>query len=169
MRSLAGSTYFVVCLCGYSARPWALFIPNKAQAAVELVSFLQTVRGPKGERPCTLVTDGGEFDSTYFRESLSRLGVNHVIVPPYSSKSNRAERYIRTITEGSRVMLTHSRLPSSFWAEAVNYFVYIITRVPSRRLGGKSPAQLWGLFHPISAGSVCLDASVTWSFRTSYA
>ena len=64
-KSLAGAKYFVVCLCGYSTRAWVFFIATKDQAATEMSRFLTNIKGPKGEQPHTVVTDGGEFDSTH--------------------------------------------------------------------------------------------------------
>ena len=148
-KSVGGKQHFCVVIDGASSRSWAFFLHAKSEVSGNLLPFLQSTRGPNGEKPYSLVTDGGgEFNSVEFNDGLAKLGVQHIVIPPYGSKANRAERHIRTITEGGRTLLAHSKLPASFWAEAVSYFIYVLNRIPVRHLGHRSPAILWNLFSP---------------------
>ena len=49
-----------------------------------------------------------------------------------------AERRNRTLMDMTRCLLIESRLPPSFWGEAINTANYIRNRCPSRSLGGKT-------------------------------
>jgi len=69
---------------------------------------------------------------------------------PYKSIQNgKAERAIRTITESSRVSMTHHGAPKNEWEHAVRHSCYHYNRLPKAHLGGNSPYSLfWGLPSP---------------------
>jgi hypothetical protein len=43
----------------------------------------------------------------------------------------------------ARCMMKAKRLPDMFWGEAVNCVVYILNRLASKSVGGKTPYELW--------------------------
>ncbi|KAI3780212.1 hypothetical protein L2E82_10183 [Cichorium intybus] len=49
----------------------------------------------------------------------------------------------RTIMEKVRCMLSNSKLPKYFWAEAASTACYVINRSPSRAIEKKTPYELW--------------------------
>jgi hypothetical protein len=53
------------------------------------------------------------------------------------------ERMNRTIMERVRCMLSHAKLPRSYWGEVALTAYYLINRSPSARLEGKSPEEVW--------------------------
>ncbi|GKD11208.1 putative ribonuclease H-like domain-containing protein [Tanacetum coccineum] len=55
-----------------------------------------------------------------------------------------AEKRIRTLIEAARTMLADSKLPTTFWAEAVNTACYVQNRVLVVKPHNKTP---YGLFH----------------------
>ena len=58
------------------------------------------------------------------------------------------ERMNRTILERVRSMLSNAKLPTSFWAEAVNTAVYLINRCPSSAIEFKTPMEKWSKHAP---------------------
>ena len=54
-----------------------------------------------------------------------------------------AERMNRTLNERARSMRIHSRLPKTFWADAVNTTNYLINRRLSVPLEFKLPKEVW--------------------------
>ena len=40
-------------------------------------------------------------------------------------------------------MLSNVRLPKNFWAEALAYGCYLINKLPSFAIGGKTPLEVW--------------------------
>ncbi|GBN66164.1 Copia protein [Araneus ventricosus] len=59
-----------------------------------------------------------------------------------------AERKNRTLLDISRCSLIQSKLPLSFWAEAIANATYTKNRLPSKSLQGKSPYELWHFKDP---------------------
>jgi hypothetical protein len=43
----------------------------------------------------------------------------------------------------TRCMLKVKKLPSMFWGETVNCAVYLLNRISSKNVGGKTPYELW--------------------------
>ena len=54
-----------------------------------------------------------------------------------------AKRMNRTILERVRCMLSSSRLPKVFWAEAIETIVHLINKSPSSALQFKTPQGKW--------------------------
>ena len=61
----------------------------------------------------------------------------------YCRKNGVAERMNRSILEKVRCMLSNSKMPKSFWAEAASTACYIINRSPSIALDKKTPMEVW--------------------------
>ena len=97
-----------------------------------------------GERIKVLRTDnGGEYTSTEFSEYLKMRGIRHELTVPYTSEQNGvSERINRTLQEMAVSMLAHSRLPKSFWADALSSACHIRNRLPVSPLN-VSPYQKW--------------------------
>ena len=54
-----------------------------------------------------------------------------------------AERMNRTLLEKVRCMLSNASLSKNFWAEALAYACYLINRLPSSVIWGKTPLEVW--------------------------
>ena len=102
-------------------------------------------------------SDGGtEFTSTCFKTHLCNSGIHRQLSCPYTPAQNgRAERKHRHVTEIGLTLLFHSHLSPRFWVDAFSTASYIINRLPTPLLGGKSPFELlygytphYDNFHP---------------------
>ncbi|XP_070004244.1 uncharacterized protein [Nicotiana sylvestris] len=70
-------------------------------------------------------------------------GINHKCSAPRTPKQNGVvERKNMTLEEMARTMLLSSKLPHSFWAEAVNTAFYIINRCMTRCIIETTPYEL---------------------------
>ena len=49
----------------------------------------------------------------------------------------------RTLVEAARSMLSISRLPPKFWAEALSTAVYLHNRSPTKAVSGMTPQEAW--------------------------
>nr|CAN65250.1 hypothetical protein VITISV_007535 [Vitis vinifera] len=89
-------------------------------------------------------SDGGaEFTNTCFKAHLRTSGIHHQLSCPYTPAQNgRAERKHRHVTETGLTLLFHSHLSPRFWVDAFSTATYIINRLPTPLLGGKSPFEL---------------------------
>ncbi|MBW0492091.1 hypothetical protein O181_031806 [Austropuccinia psidii MF-1] len=82
-----------------------------------------------------LVSDqGGEFLNNQFKKLSEECGFEHVMSPAKTPQRNGfAERANQTILEKAKCILSHSSLPNSYWAKAVNTAMLLsnITPTPS--------------------------------------
>ncbi len=66
---------------------------------------------------------------------MEQRGIKHELSVPEAKQQNGvAERMNRTLLERARAMLRASRLPKSFWAEAIATACFVRNRCPSRSL-----------------------------------
>ncbi|GJY32117.1 putative ribonuclease H-like domain-containing protein [Tanacetum coccineum] len=80
------------------------------------------------------LTDFEEIDGRYVAfEGNSKRG----------KITDRAERKNRTLIEAARTMLADSKLPTTFWAEAVNTACYVQNRVLVTKPHNKTPYELF--------------------------
>ena len=95
--------------------------------------------------PATKWTDnGGEYMSTDFEGYLKKEGIEHQYTIPKTPEQNgESERMKRTLMETVCSMLSNSRLPHRFWAEALSTAGYLINRSPTKSLSDKTPFEAW--------------------------
>lgn len=89
--------------------------------------------------------NGGEYNSSSFRQYLDSHGILHQTTIPYTPQQNGvAERMNRTLINLVRSMLQAKDVGKSFWAEALQTAVYIRNRVTSSSLPPNiTPHHLW--------------------------
>ncbi|CAK0821170.1 unnamed protein product, partial [Prorocentrum cordatum] len=84
--------------------------------------------------------NGGEFDGE-FREMLrARRARNERSLPRRPQTNSRAERFHRTLAEGTRCLMLASGVPYAFWVFCLTAFVFLCARAPSPA-GGPSPCE----------------------------
>jgi transposase InsO family protein len=65
--------------------------------------------------------NGTEFKNSTLREFCEEKGITQTFSAPRTPQQNGVvERKNRTLIEAARTMLEDSRLPTYFWAEAIN-------------------------------------------------
>ena len=67
----------------------------------------------------------------------------HFTVRETPQQNGIAERMNRTLLEKVRCMLSNTGLSENFWAEALAYACYLVNRLPSSAIGGKTPIEVW--------------------------
>ena len=89
------------------------------------------------------------FTNTCFKVHLRTSSIHHQLHCPYTPAQNgRAEKKHRYVTETGLTFLFHSHFSPRFWVDAFNSAAYIINRLPTPLLGGKSPFELlYGTLH----------------------
>ena len=79
-----------------------------------------------------------------FRNYCRSNGIRHERSVPKTPQHNGiAERMNRIIVERIRTMLSHAKLPKSFWGEALMTAVDLINLSPSAPLNGDVPNKFW--------------------------
>ncbi|CAM8915811.1 unnamed protein product [Rhodiola kirilowii] len=92
----------------------------------------------------TLRTDnGGEFFSDKLVQFLKNHGCIHQSSCSYTPQQNGVvERKHKHLLEMARALMIQSGLPKSFWGDSVLTATYIINRLPSQILSGKTPWEM---------------------------
>ncbi|KAI3774008.1 hypothetical protein L1987_48550 [Smallanthus sonchifolius] len=131
IRSIGGKSYCLVVTDDFSRFSWVKFLASKAETT-ELVQFLilglenlfkQKVRRIRSD-------NGSEFKNSKMGLFCLQKGIHHEFSAPYVPQQNgAAERKNMTLVETARTMLADSKLPITFWAEAVNTACHVLNRV----------------------------------------
>ena len=87
---------------------------------------------------------GGEYTSIDFKCYLRENGITQRLTAGYSPPSNGiAERYNKTLMEGTRAMLFKSGLPKRYWIYAITYQNHIRNKSPHHSKKNKTPFELF--------------------------
>ena len=93
--------------------------------------------------------NGKEYTSEQFNLLCEEAGIEHQLTVPYTPQQNGvSERKNRTIMEMVRCMLHEKGLPKKFWAEAANTAVFLLNRLPTKAVKGKTPFEAWYGYKP---------------------
>ena len=83
---------------------------------------------------------GREFDQKVFITFCNNFGISHKFLAPRTPQRNGVvEPKNCTLEDMARTILSESRLPTSFWAEAVNTGNYVVNRCLIRPILKKTP------------------------------
>lgn len=84
-----------------------------------------------------------------FQTYCDKHGINRHLTAPYSPQQNGVvERRNRTLLEMTRSILKHMNLPNYLWGEAVRHATFLINRVATRSLDGKTPYEVLRMRKP---------------------
>ena len=92
---------------------------------------------------CVRSDNGGEYIGP-FDQYCRTQGIRHQMTVKKTPQQNGvAERMNRTMVERMRCMLSHAKLPRSFWAEAMRTTVDLINLSPLAPLLSDVPQRVW--------------------------
>ena len=144
IQSINHSKYVFVIVDDYSRFTWTIFLKHKSDTFDYFKSFSKRVQNQLSSKIITIRSDhGGEFENEKFEEFCNQKGITHNFSFPRTPQQNGVvERKNRTIQECARTLLSDSKLPKHFWAEAVATACYILNRILIRPLTNKTPYEL---------------------------
>ncbi|CAL1361567.1 unnamed protein product [Linum trigynum] len=144
VKSLGGARYFVTFIDDHSRKTWVYTLKTKDQALDVFKQFLALVERETGKKlKCIRTDNGGEYRGP-FATFCKEHGIRQQFTPPKTPQLNGlAERMNRTLLERVRCLLSHSKLPQSFWGEALLAAVYVWNRSPSVPLKYDAPEKVW--------------------------
>ncbi|GJT68525.1 ribonuclease H-like domain-containing protein [Tanacetum coccineum] len=88
--------------------------------------------------------NGTEFKNSIMNQFCEMKGIKREFSVARTSQQNRvAKRKNRTLIEATRTMLADLKLPTTFWAEAVNTACYVQNRVLVIKPHNKTPYELF--------------------------
>lgn len=111
--------------------------PNNIQKLILLIQnqFNEVLKEIKSD-------DAGEMRTASFTKFLDKLGIKLTISISDAHEQNAlAERGIRTLMDGTRVVLHVSKLPASFWEYALHFMAHVYNLRCHPALDGASPYQ----------------------------
>jgi hypothetical protein len=110
------------------------------RARTEAVPFYKNTEAflerKTSRRVLTVRMDGArELSEGDLAGHFRTAGIAVQVTAPYAHLQNgKAERYVRTLEDGSQVLLADSGLPASFWGDAVLTVQYVRNHVPTSTL-----------------------------------
>ena len=154
-----GSRYIFVLIDDHSRYMWTIILKEKSEAFDRLKRLVE--QETKASIKTLRTNMGGEFTSQEFQTFCDDNGVNHHLTAPYSPQQNGVvERRNRTLTEMTRSIMKHMKMPNYLWGEAVRHSTYLINRVATLTLKDVSPYECFKKKKPNVGylrvfGSVC--------------
>ncbi|HEY5234640.1 MAG TPA: DDE-type integrase/transposase/recombinase, partial [Rhabdochlamydiaceae bacterium] len=144
VRSIGGKSYSLVVTDDYSRFSWVYFLGTKDETP-DILKYLFL----RLENLCRLKIkmirsdNGTEFKNHNLELFCLKQGISHQFSAPRTPQQNGvAERKNRTLIEAARTMLSDSRLPVTFWAEAVNTACFVLNRVLTVKRQNKTCYEL---------------------------
>nr|GEV48106.1 ribonuclease H-like domain-containing protein [Tanacetum cinerariifolium] len=129
----------------YSRFTWVFFLATKDETSGILKSFITRIKNLVDHKVkvirCDNRTEFKNREMDQFCEMKGILRQFSVVRTPQQNKV--AERRNRTLIKAARTMLADSKLPTTFWAEAVNTACYVQNRVLVVKPHNKTPYELF--------------------------
>ncbi|GKA04919.1 putative ribonuclease H-like domain-containing protein [Tanacetum coccineum] len=137
--------YCLVVTDDYSRFSWVFFLATKDETSGILKAFITGIENLIGHKVKIIRCDNGtEFKNKEMNQFCEMKGIKREFSVARTPQQNRvAERKNRTLIEAARTMLADSKLPTTFWAEAVNTACYVQNRVLVIKPHNKTPYELF--------------------------
>ncbi|GJR77300.1 retrovirus-related pol polyprotein from transposon TNT 1-94 [Tanacetum coccineum] len=133
VKSLMKKMYCLVVTDDYSRFTWVFFLATKDETSGILKSFITRIEN-----------NGTEFKNKEMNQFCEMKGIlRQYSVARTPQQNGVAERRNRTLIKAARTMLADSKLPTTFWAEAVNTACYVQNRVLVVKPHNKTPYELF--------------------------
>ncbi|GJV69600.1 retrovirus-related pol polyprotein from transposon TNT 1-94 [Tanacetum coccineum] len=126
VESINGKKYIMVIVDDYSRYTWTLFLRSKDETLKVLKDFLKMIQRNLQAQVITVRTNRGtKFLNKTLHAYLKEEGIKHQTSTPRTLEQNGVvERQNRTLVKAARTMLSASKLPLFFWAEAITTACY---------------------------------------------
>ncbi|GJZ93894.1 putative ribonuclease H-like domain-containing protein [Tanacetum coccineum] len=145
VSSLMHKKYCLVVTDDYSRFSWVFFLTTKDETSEILKNFIKEVENLVDKKVKIIRSDNGtEFKNRMMDEFCREKGIKREYSVARTPQQNGvAERKNRTLIEAARTMLADSKLPTTFWAEAVSTACYVQNRVLIVKPHNKTPYELF--------------------------
>ena len=119
--------YCLVITDDFSRFTWVFFLGTKDETYSILKTFITEIENLVSKRVKVIRCDNGiEFKNRVMDDFCKEKGIKREFSVARTPQQNGvAERKNRTLIEAARTMLADSKLPITFWAEAVNTACYV--------------------------------------------
>ncbi|GJT80537.1 putative ribonuclease H-like domain-containing protein [Tanacetum coccineum] len=145
VKSLMKKMYCLVVTNDYSRFSWVFFLATKDETSEILKTFITGIENLIDLKVKVIRCDNGtEFKNKVMNQFCEMKGIKREFSVARTPQQNKvAERKNRTLIEAARTMLADLKLPTTFWAEAVNTACYVQNRVLVIKPHNKTPYELF--------------------------
>ncbi|GKF49756.1 putative ribonuclease H-like domain-containing protein, partial [Tanacetum coccineum] len=145
VKSLKKKMYCLVVTDDYSRFTWVFFLATKDETSGILKSFITGIENLVYHKVKVIRCDNGaEFKNREMNQFYEMKGIlRHFSVAKTPQQNGVTKRRNRTLIEAARTMLVDSKLPTTFWAEAVNTACYVQNRVLVVKTHNKTSYELF--------------------------
>ncbi|GJR86978.1 putative ribonuclease H-like domain-containing protein [Tanacetum coccineum] len=150
VSSLMHKKYCLVVTDDYSRFTWVFFLTTKDETSEILKRFIKEIENLVDKKVKIIRSDNGtEFKNKVMDDFCREKGIKREYSVAKTPQQNGvAERRNRTLIEAARTMLADSKLPTTFWAEAVSTTCYVQNRVLVVKPHNKTSYELFRGFKP---------------------
>ncbi|GJX72788.1 putative ribonuclease H-like domain-containing protein [Tanacetum coccineum] len=150
VSSLMHKKYCLVVTDDYSRFTWVFFLTTKDETSEILKNFIKEIENLVDKKVKIIRSDNGtEFKNKVLDDFCREKGIKREYSVARTPQQNGvAERRNMTLIEAARTMLADSKLPTTFWAEAVSTACYVQNRVLVVKPHNKTPYELFRGFKP---------------------
>ena len=143
-NTLGGTLYYVTFIDDHSRKAWAYALKSKDQVLDVFKDFHVKVKRQTGKQLKSVrANNGGEYRGPFEQYCRSHGIRLKKMVPKTPQQNSVAERMNRIICDRTRCMLSHEKLPKSFWGEFMRTFIDLIDLSPSYPLESDIPERVW--------------------------
>jgi transposase InsO family protein len=139
-----GRRYFLLLIDDISCYMWVVVLSSKGEAANAIRHRQAAAEAECGRKLCVLRTDNdGEFTMAELTSYCIDEGVQRHYSTPYIPQQNGVvEQCNQTVVGMAWALLKQRRILAVFWGEAVVTAVYILNRLPTKALNGRTPYEV---------------------------
>ncbi|GJW38393.1 putative ribonuclease H-like domain-containing protein [Tanacetum coccineum] len=144
VKSLMKKSYCLVVTDDFSRFSWVFFLTTKNETSGILKTFITKIENQLDYKAKVMRSDNGtEFKNSVMNQFCKMKGIKREFSVARTPQHNGvAERRNRTLIEAARTMLVDSKLPTTFWAKAVNTACYVLNNVLVIKPHTKTPYEL---------------------------
>jgi len=140
-----GHKYFLTVVDDYSRATWTHLMVIKDEAIILIKRFVIMARTQFG-KIMRLIRSDNALELGRRSEALSffaETGIKHETSCVHTPQQNGVvERKHKHLFEVSRALMFQSLLPLKYWGECVLTSTYLINRMPTKVLKGKTPFEI---------------------------
>ncbi|GJX73202.1 putative ribonuclease H-like domain-containing protein [Tanacetum coccineum] len=145
VKGLMKKMYCLIVTNDYSRFTRVFFLATTNETSGILKSFITGIKNLVDHKVKLIRCDNGiEFENKEMNQFCKMKGIlRQYSVARTPQQNGVAERRNRALIETARTMLADSKLPTTFWAEAVNTACYVQDRVLVVKPHNKTPYELF--------------------------
>nr|GEV59716.1 putative ribonuclease H-like domain-containing protein [Tanacetum cinerariifolium] len=144
VKSLIQKSYFLVITDDFSRFSWVFFLATKDETSGILKTFIIGIENQLECKVKVIRCDNRtKFKNSVMNQFYDIKGIKREFSVARTPQQNGvAEKKNKTLIKATRTMLVDSKLPTTFWAEAVNTICYVLNTSLDIKPHNKTPYEL---------------------------